>query len=277
MIKNKCIIKRMKHTEKDSDLIETPTFWQEVRSLFYLILLALCIRVLIFEPFHIPSGSMRNTLVEGDYVFSTKYDYGYSKHSFMISMNLFSGRVLSSEPERGDVIIFRPPHNMGLRYIKRLIGLPGEKIELKNGVVFVNDIPLKREFVRSYSEDEYFFDEFFEILPSGKRYKVKQIKMINLPNYAISDLTSSNNFGPFFIPEGQYFFLGDNRDQSADSRFALGSVPFENFISKARFVLFSFKENLFLDNPISLDQFSQIWKWIRSFKTERFFYNFYEN
>jgi signal peptidase I len=265
----------MTDIEKDNCTANNSTnFWEEFRSLFYLVLLALSIRILIFEPFHIPSGSMKNTLIEGDYVFSTKYDYGYSRHSFIISTNFFSGRILDSEPERGDVIIFRPPHNMDMRYIKRLVGMPGEKIELKNGLVYINDKPIQRESIGSQSEGELTFEEFYEILPSGKKYKIKQIKQLNLPNQAISELNSANNFGPFFVPEGQYFFLGDNRDQSGDSRFALGAVPFENFISKARFVFFSFEENLFLENPLSFDQIFQVWRWMRSFRAERFFYNF---
>ncbi|MDX1924382.1 MAG: signal peptidase I [Rickettsiaceae bacterium] len=245
--------------------------WEEIKSLILIVLFALSIRVLIFEPFYIPSPSMKTTLVEGDYVFSTKYSYGYSRHSFIISTNLFSGRVLESLPERGDIVIFRPPHDMNTRYIKRLIGLPGEKIELKGGVVYVNDIPLKRELVSTYEESGTIFEEYKEILPSNYAYQTRYIKQLPLEGMNIRDLRRANNIGPFFIPDGHYFFLGDNRDQSGDSRFQMGVVPFENFISKAQFVFFSFEEKLLLDNSFSLEQITQIWKWIRSFKSERFF------
>lgn len=256
-----------------TNLVST-SFWQELKSLCLLILLALSIRVLVFEPFHIPSGSMRNTLIEGDYIFSTKYDYGYSRHSFVISTSFFSGRIWGGLPKRGDVVIFRPPHMMETRYIKRLVALPGEKVELKDGIVYINDKALKREHIKSYVENGINFEDYHEILPDGKKYVVRQIKNQNLEAGPAGDLRKVNNFGPIIIPNDHYFFLGDNRDQSGDSRFILGTVPFENFISKARFVLCSFGENLFLENPFALAQFTQIWKWLTSFKTERFFYNF---
>lgn len=251
-----------------------PTLWDEFKSLFYVILIAVCIRIFIFEPFHIPSGSMRKTLVEGDYVFSTKYSYGYSRHSFIFSTNLFSGRFLESLPDRGDVVIFRPPHNMNERYIKRLIGFPGEKIEIKGGVVFINDVAIKRNFIQTYEEKGLSFDEFREISPGGKEYQVRYLNKQNVPSSLAVQQKIANNIGPFFVPEGSYFFLGDNRDQSGDSRFELGSVPIENFISKAQFVFFSFDEPLFLEDSLSLDQVVQIWRWITSFRLGRFFYVF---
>lgn len=242
---------------------------EEVKSFIYLIILALSIRILIFEPFHIPSGSMRKTLIEGDYVFSTKYSYGYSKHSFLVSPNLFSGRILASLPERGDVIIFRPSHRMTDRFIKRLIGLPGDKIELKDGAVYINDNEVKRDLIAEYQEAELTFKEYEETLPEGKKYAVRYIVPQELPSHIKDYIKQGNNIGPFYVPQDHYFFLGDNRDQSGDSRSELGFVPFENFISKAQFVLFSFEKNLWLDDPLSFDQILQVGRWIASFRLKR--------
>lgn len=253
-----------------SKISKTKAAWQEVKSFTYIILFALCIRVFIFEPFHIPSGSMRKTLIEGDYVFSTKYNYGYSKHSFLISPNIFSGRIFSSQPNRGDVIIFRPPHMMEIRYIKRLIGLPGDKIEIKDSIVYINDKELKREFKKEYIEDGIGFKDYTEELPSGYKYNVRYIDPQKAPAIYANHLRRANNAGPFYVPADHYFFMGDNRDQSGDSRFELGYVPFENFISKTQFVFFSFTENLWLDDWFSFNQVKQFGKWIASFKLGRF-------
>ncbi len=251
--------------------------FKEIKSLGVVIIIALCIRIFIFEPFYVPTGSMRKTIIEGDYVFSTKYSYGYSKHSFIMSTNLFSGRILDAQPKRGDVIIFRPPHMMQERYIKRLIGLPGEKIELKNGIVYINDMPINREYVRSYSERGRIFDEYNEIVESGTKYQTRYIKQFSSEVESSPELARANNIGPFFIPEDHYFFLGDNRDESGDSRFQLGFVPFENFIGKAQFIFFSFDQRLLLDNPLSFDQIIQVWRWITSFRSCRFFgFTFYK-
>ncbi len=244
---------------------------EELKSFFYIILLAVSIRILIFEPFYIPSGSMRKTAIEGDYLFSTKYNYGYSKHSLIISPNLFSGRVLASPPERGDIIIFRPPHQMNERYIKRLIGMPGDKIELKNGILFINDKEIERKLVKSYEENNLNFEEYREKLPNGKSYIIRQINQSDIgPEYR-KILTKVNNIGPFFVPDDNYFFLGDNRDQSGDSRFELRYVPFENFISKVQFIFFSFGEKLWLEDALSKEQIFQIGKWVKSFRLDRFF------
>ncbi|MDX2050545.1 MAG: signal peptidase I [Rickettsiaceae bacterium] len=246
------------------------SFIGEVKSLIYIIILALSIRILVFEPFYIPSDSMKKTLINGDYIFSTKYSYGYSRHSFIISTNLFSGRFLEAPPKRGDVIIFRPPHQMHERYIKRLVGLPGEKIEIKNSIIYINDIQVQTNIIRTYEENGVIFDEYKETLSNGVSYFTRHIRESEHASN-LDHLYVSKNSGPFFIPEGHYFFLGDNRDQSGDSRFELGFVPFENFISKARFVFFSFGEPLILDNPLAFEQITQVWKWISSFKYQRFF------
>lgn len=245
---------------------------QEIWSILLIIIFALCIRIFIFEPFYIPSGSMNNNLLFGDYPVSTKYDYGYSRYSFLFSPNIFSGRIFAKQPKRGDIVIFRPPNNMSTRYIKRLIGLPGDKILLKDSVLYINDQPVKREYVRKVKNDEgRTCDLYIETLPEGLRYNI-------LLDFALDTKTAygvdSDNMGPFYVPEGKFFFLGDNRHYSRDSRFDLGYVPFENFIGKAKFLMFSAEEKLFLGlNASFKDQQKQFYYWFASFRYSRFFKN----
>ena len=256
---------------KNPENNNSTVIFEEIKSFLYILLLALCIRILVFEPFYIPSGSMRKTTIEGDYLFTSKYSYGYSKHSFIFSPNIFSGRILSSPPERGDIIIFRPPHQMHERFIKRLIGLPGDKVEIINSIVYVNNEPLHREFKVAYEENGISFNEYKEIASNGKFYTIRQINQDNTLEFSKKILYHANNIGPFFVPQDHYFLMGDNRDQSGDSRFELGYVPFENFISKVQFVFFSFGEKLWLDEMRPYDQLIQIFKWVQSFRFDRFF------
>ncbi len=261
----------MKNPENNNKKDKLAQFYKEAKSFSLLILVALAVRIFIFEPFHIPSGSMRKTLIEGDYVFSTKYSYGYSKHSFLISPNIFAGRFFASAPQRGDVVIFKPPHQMFTRYIKRLIGLPGEKVEIKNNIVYINDIELKKEFIQEYTNDDGLtFEQYYETTDKGKKYLTQYLKQDTLSQNLKTQVQIANNIGPFHVPDGQYFFLGDNRDQSGDSRFEMGFVPFENFISKAQFIFFSFAENLWLDDSFTTNQITQVWTWLTSFRKNRF-------
>lgn len=263
--------KKMNDGSSKSDL------FSELKSLFYLLVLALLIRILIFEPFYIPSPSMEPNLTEGDYVFSTKFDYGYSRHSLIMSTNLFSGRILGGTPERGDVIIFRPPHRMDQRYIKRIVGLPGEKLEIKDGKVYINDNLLERKLVKTYQEDDVWYNDYIETTDKGRKYKIRQRNFKDLDAARIKVLQEINNLGPFHIKEGEYFVLGDNRDNSGDSRFDLGTVPYENIISRARFIFFSFGDSLWIENSLSIDQIKQVWYWVISFRFNRLFKGIYEN
>jgi signal peptidase I len=250
--------------------IKRTTLKEEAKSLVVVAFIAIMIRTLIMEPFFIPSGSMRDTLREGDYVFATKYSYGYSKHSFLFfTPEFMKGRILESLPERGDIVIFRPPHKMETRYIKRLIGLPGDKIQMISGILYINDKPIEREFVgKVINENRYEYKRYLEVLPNGIKYYAQ---------YAISK--TYNGLGDdtpaFNVPEGQYFFMGDNRNESGDSRMDLGFVPFENFIAKAQFIFFSAKEWLWLGSGDLGDQISQLPKWILSMRLGRFFKNVY--
>lgn len=237
----------------------------EIKSLILVILLALAIRTFFFELFYVPTGSMRATILEGDYIFSTKYDYGYSIYSIPFSPNIFEGRIFDSPPERGDIVIMRPPHNMKERYIKRLIGLPGDKIEIKNDLIYINDVPIERVEVGTYiSEDNIEYIKFREILPNNVSYF--SYKMKNAPMHFDIDVS---NYGPKIVESGKYFFLGDNRDNSGDSRYQLQTVDSRNFIAKGRFILFSTKIPFWDSFSSFFGQIARIGDWLSSIRFNR--------
>ena len=201
-------------------------------SLFYAILIAIIIRTFFFQAFFIPSSSMEPTLLVGDRIFVSKFSYGYSKHSFPFSLPLINERVLFSEPERGDIIVFKTPENLRIDYIKRLVGLPGDKIQMIDGILHINDIPVKRKKIRSETK----------LINNGQIRNVL-IYEETLPNnisYETFDIgnTRADNTSEIFIPEDSYFFMGDNRDNSKDSRF-VGSVPKNNLVGKAQIIFFA--------------------------------------
>lgn len=229
-----------------------------IKVLAFAVILAALFRSLLFEPFHIPSGSMKNTLLVGDYLFVSKYAYGYSHYSFPMSLPLFKGRVLASQPKRGDVAVFRLPSNPRIDYIKRVIGLPGDTIQVIDGALFINGKEVPRKRVEDFIEKGP-FDTVSEI----HRYKE------TLPNGVTHDILDETPLGmfddtePYVVPEGHYFMMGDNRDNSLDSRSEeVGFVPEENLIGRAEFIFFS------TDGSAKL---WQIWRWIPSFRFERFF------
>ena len=201
-------------------------------SLFYAILIAIIIRTFFFQAFFIPSSSMEPTLLVGDRIFVSKFSYGYSKHSFPFSLPLINERVLFSEPERGDIIVFKTPENLRIDYIKRLVGLPGDKIQMIDGVLHINDIPVKRKKIRSETK----------LINNGqiRNVLVYEETMPNNISYETFDMgnTRADNTSEIFIPEDSYFFMGDNRDNSKDSRF-LGSVPKNNLVGKAQIIFFA--------------------------------------
>ena len=221
------------------------------------ILLALVIRTLLFQPFSIPSGSMRPTLLEGDYLFVTKWAYGYSRHSLPFSPNLFSGRIWAGEPKRGDVVVFKFPPNPSIDYIKRVIGLPGDRIQVKEGVLYINDEPVKRELTGQINNADITeisgpVDVYRETLPNGVSYQTLDLN----PN-SIGDNTRE-----FDVPEGHYFMMGDNRDNSTDSRFNVGFVPAENLVGRANIIFFSIAGGA---SPL------EIWKWPSELRPSRLF------
>jgi len=199
---------------------------------------------------------MLPSLLVGDYLFVSKFSYGYSKHSLPYSPNIMEGRIWASEPERGDVAVFKYPPNPTIDYIKRVIGLPGDKIQMKNGVLHINGVAVKKELTNeTYTDDtsgEGPYPIYIETLPNGVSYKTLDIN----PN-GISD-----NTRVYEVPEGHYFMMGDNRDNSVDSRSRAGFVPFENFVGKAVVMFFSIKNET---HPLAF------WKWPSDLRTDRVF------
>ena len=209
--------------------------------------LALGFRSLLFEPFNIPSGSMIPTLLVGDYLFVSKYSYGYSRYSFPFGMAPFDGRIFETPPERGDVAVFRQPQNESVAFIKRIVGLPGDQIQVTDGILRINDVAVNR--VRkgfATASDGYNVIRFLvyqETLPNGKSYLIQER----------SDDDVLDNTNVFLVPEGHYFMMGDNRDNSRDSRTtSVGMVPAENLIGRAERLFFSHNSSAHL---------WEIWKW----------------
>ncbi len=232
-------------------------FGEIVKTIVYALIIALVFRVLLFQPFSIPSSSMKPTLLIGDYLFVSKYAYGYSKHSIPFSPPLFEGRVWFTPPKRGDVIVFKNRKDDNKDYIKRLIGLPGDKIQVQGGVVLINGTPVKMEAV----------DPFVEPVDTNSRRQICTLRQKRdgvmvcikeqfveiLPNN-VTHLTvnENNNRGPrdntkvYEVPEGHYFFMGDNRDNSADSRIDGGHyIPETDLIGRAEIIFLSSKGSPF--------------------------------
>ena len=221
------------------------------------LLLALVIRTFLFQPFSIPSGSMRPTLLEGDYLFVTKWAYGYSRHSLPFSPPIFSGRLWSAEPERGDVVVFKYPPNPSLDYIKRVIGLPGDRIQVQDGRLIINGEPVERELVGEIADPDVTemdrpVEVYRETLPNGVSYDT-----LDLTPNSIGDDTRE-----FEVPAGHYFMMGDNRDNSTDSRFTVGFVPSENLVGRANIIFFSIAGGA---SPL------EIWRWPAEMRASRMF------
>ncbi|HBQ35509.1 MAG TPA: signal peptidase I [Rhodobacteraceae bacterium] len=236
-----------KKTEKPEGI------WELFKTVFWALIIAGLFRTLFFQPFWIPSGSMKDTLLIGDFLFVNKMAYGYSKHSCPFSACPFSGRILGSEPELGDVVVFRHPVN-GNDFIKRLVGLPGDKVQMKNGVLHLNGEPVKLEPTKAFEEthEKQGSAGSFprcENTPGVGGICTKSRMIETLPNgvsHSILNIgdQAKDNTGIYTVPEGHFFFMGDNRDNSTDSRFpqnagGVGYVPFENIIGRADRIMFS--------------------------------------
>ena len=212
------------------------------------ILIAAVIRIFLFQPFNIPSGSMIPTLLVGDYLFVSKYSYGYSKYSFPFGFDLFDGRILASPPNRGDVIVFKTPRDNSTDFIKRLVGLPGDRIQMRGGVLHINGVAVKRRRVEDVVMDtkcgaDQVVHQYEETMPEGKTYLTQKLsETCRLGRFGAADDTEV-----FVVPPDHYFMMGDNRDDSADSRFTdgngVGYVPAENLVGRARVLFFSVGED----------------------------------
>lgn len=208
--------------------------WKEIfSSIVWAGILALLIRTTIFEPYQVVSGSMKKTLMVDDYLILTKYDYGFSKYSFMVKLPFMQGRVFFSPPQRGDVVVFKLPSDTSISYIKRLIGLPGDEIQMIGGELHLNGTKVPRvpkgTFADEGEKGEEIYSVFEETLPNGISYLILDLK---------NDLPQDDT--PIYkVPENTYFFLGDNRDRSIDSRFLadVGYIPEENLVGKAKFLV----------------------------------------
>jgi signal peptidase I len=233
--------------------------FENLKTLFYALAIALIIRSLFFQPFYIPSSSMEPTLLIGDRIFVKKYAYGYSKHSFPFSPSIFSGRFFAQKPSYGDLVVFKTPADNRTDYIKRLIGMPGDSLQFKNGKLFLN----QEEILRTEIKDEYKIrcgttsaevNAFKETLPNGKEYVAVYRK-----------IGTMMNTDEYIVPKNHFFFLGDNRDCSKDSRYlsSVGYVANENLVGKASIIFFS--------NDTITGSILKFWNWDKSLRVERFF------
>ena len=232
---------------------------ENLKTLFYALIIALIIRSFLFQPFYIPSSSMEPNLLIGDRLFVSKYTYGYSRHSLPFSPKIYNKRIFAKKPKVGDIIVFKTPADNRTDYIKRLIGLPGDAIQIINGDLYLNDLKItKRKIEDSLNikcGDEILNANFYEeILPNGTKYVAVYRK----------DGTMLNT-DRFVVPENHYFFMGDNRDCSKDSRFlsSVGYVNFNNLVGKGQIIFFS--------NSIEEGSFLKFWKWNKSVRFDRIF------
>jgi signal peptidase I len=247
--------------------------WETVKVIIQALLIAFFVRTFFYQPFNIPSASMYPTLKIGDYLFVSKLSYGYSKYSFNFTFGAFGttlikccpldfpGRVvLAEDPQRGDVAVFKLPSDTDVDYIKRVIGLPGDRIQMKGGVLYINGEAVKKEAAGTFGngnrEAGNYTDQvpmFRETLPNGVSYFVLDA--------ADSD---ADNTEEYMVPAGHYFMMGDNRDNSQDSRFqnVVGYVPVENYVGRADIIFFSISPEASL---------WEVWKWPFAIRWGRFF------
>jgi signal peptidase I len=234
---------------------------ETIRVVIHALLIALVIRTFLFQPFNIPSGSMKATLLVGDYLFVSKYSYGYTHYSIPFSPPLFSGRILGSEPSRGDVVVFRLPKDTTTDYIKRVIGLPGDRIQMKEGLLYINDTPVKRERLSDFiGEDPCGSDATARV----KRWKETLPNGVSYESLDCVDNGFYDNTNVYTVPSGNFFMMGDNRDNSTDSRVLsqVGFVPFENIVGRAQMIFFSIAEG---------EHAWMFWRWPTAVRWNRIF------
>lgn len=247
-----------KGAEREKDR-EKESIGEVARSGLIAILLAMIVRTFLFEPFNIPSSSMVPNLLVGDYLFISKYSYGYSRYSFPFGIAGFDGRINGKPPNRGDVIVFKLPTNPNIDYIKRLVGMPGDTIQMINGRLYINGeiVPREPKGMVEYTKENGMTNkvmEYTETLPGGTRHTI----------YEESDQGPLDNTEKYTVPENHYFMMGDNRDNSQDSRVTkvVGYVPYDNLEGRAEFLFFS------TDGSAGLFEF---WKWPSAIRFSRIF------
>jgi signal peptidase I len=231
-----------------------------VKTIVYAVLIAVVVRTVAYEPFNIPSGSMVPTLLVGDYLFVSKFSYGYSRYSLPFGLPLFSGRIFFHSPERGDVAVFKLPTDTSEDYIKRLVGLPGDRLQMQHGILYINGEPCPRRRIEDYLYQEGNgavtpLAQYIETLPNGRKH----------PIIKIGDNGPLDNTQVYHVPPGDYFAMGDNRDNSQDSRVlsAVGYIPAENLIGRAEFIFFSTNGTA---------RWWEIWKWPFAIRYDRLFH-----
>jgi len=231
------------------------SLFDNLKSILLAVFLAILIRSFIFEPFNIPSGSMKPNLLVGDFIFVSKWSYGYSKHSLPFSIPLIPNKIFNKYPSRGDIVIFKTPSDNRTDYIKRVIGLPGDKIKIENGIIIINNNKILRKRVNNFIEKDN-FQKIRRIRQFRELFDELEFNVLDLQDNGLVDNTTE-----YLVPENHFFVMGDNRDNSQDSRFLfnVGYIPIENLIGKAQYIFFS------LENS----RFFEFWKWPKAIRYQR--------
>ncbi len=250
--------KKDKTTNSSAQSSAVQSGLETFRTIFYALLIALVIRTFAFEPFNIPSSSMVPNLLVGDFLFVSKFSYGYGSRGTFLGLLPFSGRLFGAEPKRGDVIVFKLPTDPSVDYIKRLIGLPGDTVQMRHGQLYLNGVPVERDRMpdmanREATKPPSTATDYMEHLPGAPSHIIRKY----------GDEMPLDNTDVYTVPPQHYFFMGDNRDNSQDSRTRLvGFVPEENLVGKAQVLFFSIDEDT---------HFWEIWTWPWTVRWSRLF------
>ena len=232
---------------------------ENLTTIFYALIIAIIIRSLFIQPFYIPSSSMEPNLLVGDRLFVTKFTYGYSRHSFPFSPPILNDRILFSKPNRGDVIVFKTPADNRTDYIKRLIGLPGDRVQFISGDLYINEVQIFKD-IKSKNDKIYCGTKTLDV----NTFEEKFDNNVKFKTVYSKEFTFQNS-DKFLVPDKHYFFLGDNRDCSKDSRFltSVGYVHENNLVGKAQIIFFS--------SDYRKGRLFQFWKWFEIIRFDRFF------